>query len=37
VLSDRAWREAGLTAMPHWRAALRRAFAEDRAAYLPAG
>jgi len=37
VLSDRAWREAGLTAMPHWREALARAFAEDRAAYLPAG
>jgi dTDP-4-dehydrorhamnose reductase len=37
VLSDQAWREAGLTPMPHWRAALRRAFAEDRAAYLPAG
>ena len=36
VLSDQAWREAGLTAMPHWRAALQRAFAEDRAAYLPA-
>ena len=36
VLSDAAWREAGLTAMPHWRAALRQAFAEDRAAYLPA-
>jgi dTDP-4-dehydrorhamnose reductase len=37
VLSDQAWREAGLTAMPHWRTALRHAFAEDRAAYLPAG
>ena len=37
VLSDRAWRAAGLTALPHWRAALRHAFAEDRAAYLPAG
>jgi dTDP-4-dehydrorhamnose reductase len=37
VLSDRAWRDAGLSTMPHWRAALRRAFAEDRAAYLPAG
>jgi dTDP-4-dehydrorhamnose reductase len=37
VLSDQAWREAGLAPMPHWRAALRRAFAEDRAAYLPAG
>ncbi|MEO6501681.1 MAG: dTDP-4-dehydrorhamnose reductase [Jatrophihabitantaceae bacterium] len=37
VLSDDAWREAGLSVMPHWRAALRHAFAEDRAAYLPAG
>lgn len=37
VLSDLAWRDAGLSAMPHWRAALRQAFAEDRAAYLPAG
>jgi len=37
VLSDESWRAAGLTAMPHWRAALRHAFAADRAAYLPAG
>ncbi len=37
VLSDLAWRDAGLSPMPHWRAALRHAFAEDRAAYLPAG
>lgn len=28
VLSDRAWRAAGLPAMPHWRDALHRAFAE---------
>ena len=35
VLSDRAWRAAGLTALPHWRAALRQAFTEDRDAYLP--
>ena len=27
VLSDRAWREAGLTPMPHWRDALHAAFA----------
>ena len=27
VLSDRRWRAAGLPAMPHWRAALRDAFA----------
>lgn len=27
VLSDRAWREAGLTPMPHWRDALHTAFA----------
>ena len=27
VLSDRAWREAGLTPLPHWRDALREAFA----------
>ena len=27
VLSDRRWRAAGLPAMPHWRAALRNAFA----------
>lgn len=26
VLSDRAWREAGLTPMPHWRDALHKAF-----------
>jgi dTDP-4-dehydrorhamnose reductase len=37
VLSDQAWRDAGLTPMPDWRAALSRAFAEDRAAYLPTG
>ena len=36
VLSDAAWRAAGLDPLPHWRAALRQAFAEDRAAYLPA-
>ncbi|HST48092.1 dTDP-4-dehydrorhamnose reductase [Jatrophihabitans sp.] len=35
VLSDAAWRAAGLRPLPHWRAALRQAFAEDRAAYLP--
>ena len=35
VLSDAAWRAAGLSPLPHWRAALRQAFAEDRAAYLP--
>lgn len=28
VLSDRAWRAAGLTPMPHWRDALRSAFTE---------
>jgi len=28
VLSDRAWRAAGLPVMPHWRDALHRAFAE---------
>jgi dTDP-4-dehydrorhamnose reductase len=28
VLSDRAWREAGLAPLPHWRDALRAAFAE---------
>jgi dTDP-4-dehydrorhamnose reductase len=27
VLSDAAWRAAGLRAMPHWRSALSRAFA----------
>lgn len=27
VLSDSSWRDAGLTAMPEWRSALRRAFA----------
>ena len=27
VLSDRAWREAGLAPLPHWRDALREAFA----------
>jgi dTDP-4-dehydrorhamnose reductase len=37
ALSDQAWRDAGLTVMPHWRAALRHAFEEDRAAYLPSG
>jgi dTDP-4-dehydrorhamnose reductase len=37
VLSDEAWRAAGLSPMPHWRAALRSAFAENRSAYLPAG
>lgn len=36
VLSDAAWRAAGLEPLPHWRAALRQAFAENRAAYLPA-
>ncbi len=35
VLSDAAWRAAGLSPLPHWRAALRQAFAENRAAYLP--
>jgi dTDP-4-dehydrorhamnose reductase len=33
VLSDSAWRAAGLTPMPHWRDALRRAFAESGAAF----
>jgi dTDP-4-dehydrorhamnose reductase len=37
VLSDRAWRAAGLSPLPHWRQALRQAFADDRAAYLPTG
>lgn len=37
VLSDHAWRAAGLTPMPHWRSALRSALAESRAAYLPEG
>lgn len=27
VLSDRAWQDAGLTPLPHWRSALRQAFA----------
>jgi len=35
VLSDAGWRAAGLDPLPHWRTALRQAFAEDRAAYLP--
>lgn len=34
VLSDDSWRAAGLTPMPHWRAALAAAFARDRDAYL---
>jgi dTDP-4-dehydrorhamnose reductase len=29
VLSDRAWRAAGLTPLPHWRNALHAAFAEN--------
>ena len=29
VLSDRAWRDAGLEPLPHWRDALRTAFAQD--------
>lgn len=29
VLSDKAWREAGLTPMPSWREALSKAFAQD--------
>jgi dTDP-4-dehydrorhamnose reductase len=29
VLSDRSWRTAGLTPLPHWRDALRAAFAES--------
>jgi dTDP-4-dehydrorhamnose reductase len=29
VLSDKAWRDAGLTPMPNWRDALRAAFAES--------
>jgi dTDP-4-dehydrorhamnose reductase len=37
VLSDHAWRAAGLSPMPHWRQALRQAFADNRAAFLPAG
>jgi len=36
VLSDQAWRAAGLSPLPHWRSALRQAFEEERAAYLPA-
>lgn len=35
VLSESRWIAAGLTALPHWRAALARAFAEDAAAYRP--
>ncbi|HEY3717562.1 MAG TPA: dTDP-4-dehydrorhamnose reductase [Jatrophihabitantaceae bacterium] len=37
VLSDRAWRAAGLTPMPHWRDALRAAFAVHRAEFVGAG
>ncbi len=37
VLSDQAWRAAGLSPLPHWRQALRQAFADNRAAYLPTG
>jgi dTDP-4-dehydrorhamnose reductase len=33
VLSDQAWRAAGLTPMPAWRDALRNAFAESREAF----
>lgn len=33
VLSDKAWREAGLTPMPDWRDALRAAFAESGDAF----
>lgn len=36
VLSNKAWVEAGLTALPDWRDALRRAFAEHGAAFRPA-
>ena len=36
VLSDRAWREAGLAPLPHWRDALRAAFAEVGEAFVPA-
>jgi len=36
VLSASGWLDAGLTPMPHWRDALRHAFAEDAAAYRPA-
>ncbi|MDT0260339.1 dTDP-4-dehydrorhamnose reductase [Jatrophihabitans lederbergiae] len=36
VLSASGWLGAGLTPMPHWRDALRHAFAEDAAAYRPA-
>ena len=35
VLSDRAWRQAGLTPMPHWRDALRSAFATAGEAFRP--
>lgn len=35
VLSDSRWIAAGLTPLPHWRAALSEAFAEDAAAYRP--
>jgi dTDP-4-dehydrorhamnose reductase len=34
VLSDEAWRAAGLTSLPHWRDALRAAFAESRVEFL---
>lgn len=36
VLSDKAWRDAGLTPMPNWRDALHSAFAESRAAFTGA-
>ncbi len=35
VLSDRAWRAAGLTPLPDWRAALATAFARHRAQLVP--
>jgi dTDP-4-dehydrorhamnose reductase len=36
VLSDRAWRSAGLTPLPDWREALATAFREHEAAFRPA-
>lgn len=37
VLADTAWRRAGLAPLPHWRAALRAAFARDGAAFRSEG
>jgi dTDP-4-dehydrorhamnose reductase len=36
VLSDRAWREAGLPGLPEWRTALAQAFARSRDAFTAA-